>query len=112
MNIQRLLKKNGISLQLVAITALSVVASFAIGIKSSNNLRTIASLEAVSGRLTGDIDGDDAVTLHDVIEVLEIVRGYKEPTTSQLKTDPNGDGQLTIDDALRLLHDLQLSNTR
>ena len=98
--------------QVIGLTVLCVVASFAIGLKSSNNVRTIASLEAVGSRLTGDINGDSQISLADVIETLEIVRGYKEATPDQLKADPNGDGRLTIDDALRLLHDLQLSHVR
>ena len=52
------------------------------------------------------MDGNGIVTVQDAIAVLEIVRGYQTVTPEQLLSDPNGDGVLTMDDALRILRTL------
>ena len=54
------------------------------------------------------MDGDGSVGLQDAIVILEIVQGYAKATPDQLRADPNRDGQLTIDDALRILATLSL----
>jgi hypothetical protein len=51
------------------------------------------------------VNHDGQVTLRDAIVILEVTQ-YGEATPDQLLADPNGDGQLTVDDALRILHDL------
>lgn len=98
------------SLPLLALGCLSVVASFAIGMRTAGDVQTITPSEAVGTRVTGDMNADGIVNVADVIEILEVVRGYKQATTEELSVDPNGDGVLTVDDALRLLHDLQISH--
>lgn len=85
---------------------LAVTSSFFIGVKTAGDVETIAPSEAGGVRITGDINSDSVVDERDVIVILEIARGYEEATPDQLLADPNGDGHLTVDDAIRLLHDL------
>ena len=98
--------------QLAALGTLCVVASFGVGVKLSTEFRSISPLEAEDSRITGDIDGSGSVDLRDVILILEVARGYRDTLPDELKADPNGDGRLTIDDAIRLLHDLHTSQAR
>lgn len=85
---------------------IGVVGSFALGIQSAGDVTPIAPLEAHVTTVTGDMNGNGILDPLDVAEILEVVQGYEQPTPEQLASDPNADGQLTIDDALRLLHDL------
>lgn len=56
----------------------------------------------------GDIDGNGTVDIADAISILEIVQGYAPSTPEQLRADPNSDGVLTVDDAIRILSILSL----
>lgn len=94
--------------QTAVVAALCVVGSFAVGMNTSDNVRTIASLEAGMPLGDGDADGNGVVDIHDVIELLEVVRGYRETVPQHLIADPNGDGEITVDDALQLLNELAL----
>ncbi|MDD5751744.1 MAG: dockerin type I repeat-containing protein [Candidatus Peribacteraceae bacterium] len=82
---------------------LCLAASFAVGIQTAGEVQPIALIEAGSPVSTGDMDGNGIVTGQDAIVILEIVRGYRTATPEQLLSDPNGDGALTSDDALRIL---------
>ncbi len=82
-----------------------MLSAFTIGTQTSGNVRTVGSTEALGGRLAGDVNGDDTVDTRDVIVILEIANGYRQPDAKALLGDPNADGKLTIDDALRILHD-------
>lgn len=86
--------------------ALCVVGSFAVGIRTAGDVRTISPLAAETIELSGDIDGNGQIDLNDVIGILEVAQGYREPTPGELRVDPNNDGVLSIDDALRLLYEL------
>lgn len=87
---------------------LCVVGSFALGIQSAGDVRTISHLQAASTyALPGDFDFNGKKDVNDVIVLLELVQGYAETTPEHLKADPNADGALTVDDALSLLHDVQ-----
>jgi hypothetical protein len=90
---------------LLILAMLSIGMSFALGIQSAGDVETIEPLEAQTLQLDGDIDGDGVVDPRDAAAILEIALGYEQPTVAQLKADPNDDGQLTVDDALRILHD-------
>lgn len=83
-----------------------MVASFALGIHTAGDIAPIASLQADGPAREGDMNDDGTVDIHDVIAILEIVRGERAATAHHLRVDPNTDGQLTIDDALHLLQTL------
>lgn len=85
---------------------LCILSSFSLGIKTAGDVETIAPTEAGGMQITGDMNEDGRLSIHDAIEILEIAQGYKEATPEQRMADPNGDGQLTVDDAVRLLHDI------
>ena len=94
-------------MQILSLGLVSVIGSFALGIQTAGEIKTIASLGAEGTELQGDIDGNGRLDIQDVIEILEVAKGYKDPTPKQLKADLNDDGALTIDDALSLLHTLR-----
>ena len=89
--------------KVLMIGAATVASAFFVGIQTAGDIRPISLIEAGSGELRGDIDGNGVVDIHDAIAVLDIAQGYEDPSVEQLKADPNGDGLLTVDDALRIL---------
>lgn len=93
-------------LRVLLFSGICVAASFLIGIQSAGEVQPIALIEAGSVSQVGDITGDGSVDVQDVIHILEIVQGYRQATPDDLRADPNGDGMLTIDDALRILRTL------
>lgn len=93
-------------LQLSVLGIACVTAAFALGIQSAGDVRTIAALVAGNPLGDGDFTADGIVDTEDVVRVLEIVRGYTEATPEDFRADPNGDGLITIDDALTLLHSI------
>lgn len=95
-------------LSILSLGALAVVSSFTLGIKTAGDVRTVSPMEASGTRIAGDINNDGIVDTRDVIAILEVARGYKEATPDELLADPNGDGSLTIDDAIRILSDLSI----
>ncbi len=88
--------------------ALAVISSFTLGIKTAGDVQPVSPSEASGTRVSGDINNDNTVDIRDAILILEIARGYEEATPSELLADPNGDGRLTIDDAIRILNDLSI----
>ncbi len=98
--------KRSVQPHIIVLGILCVLSSFSLGIKTAGDVETIAPTEAGGMHITGDMNEDGRVTVHDAIEILEIAQGYKEATAEQLLADPNGDGQLSVDDAVRLLHDI------
>lgn len=93
-------------IRIAALGTLCVVASFALGIHTAGDIAPIASLQADGPAREGDMNDDGTVNLQDVIEILEIVRGRTQATAHHLRVDPDADGHVTIDDAIRLLHTL------
>lgn len=87
---------------------LSVLGSFTAGVRTAGDVHTISPLAAETVELPGDIDGNGYRDLKDAIVILEIAQGYREPTAKELNADPNGDGILTVDDAIALLQELRL----
>ncbi|MDD5623749.1 MAG: hypothetical protein PHI23_03500 [Candidatus Peribacteraceae bacterium] len=102
--LQRIL--SGQSLKMLGLGAMCVVASFAVGIRTAGEVQPITLIEAGSTAQQGDMDGSGSIDLQDVISILEIAQGYHTPSPRELLADPNGDGQLTVDDALRLLRQI------
>lgn len=96
------------NLRLLAIGAACIVSSFVIGIKTAGDVQPVSLIEAGGPAVAGDVDGSGSVDLRDVILILEVSQGYVDATSDQLEADPNGDGALTVDDALRLLSTLSL----
>lgn len=93
--------------QILSLGLVSVIGCFALGIQTAGDIKAIATLGAEGTELRGDVDGNNRLDIQDVIDILEVARGYKDPTPDQLKADPNHDGSLTIDDALSILHTLR-----
>lgn len=87
---------------------LAVISSFALGLKTAGDIQTVAPMQASGTEVTGDMDASGFVDIRDAITILEIVRGYRSATPEELLADPNGDGMLTIDDAISILHDLSI----
>ena len=96
------------NLRAIALGTVCIVSSFAIGIQSVGEVQPVTLIEAGSIEQPGDIDGDGDVDLQDAIRILEIAQGYEPVTPAELKADPNRDGALTVDDALRILTVLSL----
>lgn len=94
--------------KLLALSMLCLVSSFAIGIKSAGEVQPFTIIEAGGMTQAGDVDENGTVDLQDVILILEFTKGYSVPSPEQLKADPTGDGQFTVDDALRILSTLSL----
>lgn len=94
------------SLQIALVGSLCIAASFVIGIQSAGDVRPITLIEAGSALRAGDLDGDGVLTARDAAEALEIVQGYKTATPEQLKVDPDGDGRISVTDALWILRRL------
>ena len=94
--------------RVLALGVACIVSSFAIGIQSVGEIQPVTLIEAGSVQQAGDMDGNGSIDIQDAISVLEIAQGYKEATPDQLRADPNGDGQLTVDDALRILATLAI----
>lgn len=87
---------------LLPLGLLAVTASFGLGMQTGGTLRTInGSLATDSPR--GDLNGDGTVDEADVIAILEVAQGYRTATPQELAADPNGNGVLGVDDAIRVL---------
>ena len=85
---------------------LAVVASFGLGIKSAGDVHTVQVSSATDESVRGDLTGDGTVDAHDAIAILEIAQGYRTATPAELRADPNDNGYLTVDDAIRILRSL------
>lgn len=94
--------------KLIAYGMLSIALSFVVGTQSVGEVQPFTLIEAGSTELAGDVDGNGMVDLQDVIRILEISQGYAVATPAELAADPVRDGQLTVDDALRVLSTLSL----
>ncbi len=95
-------------MRLVVAGATCLVLSFFIGIQTAGDVQPISLIEAGGTQIEGDMNGSGDLDINDVVVILEVVRGYREMTPELLNADPNDDGQLTIDDALRILSTLSL----
>jgi len=96
------------NIQLLVLSIFCLTGSFAIGMRSAGQVQPIHLIEAGGTLQAGDVDGNGIVDIHDAIEILEIAQGYSTATPDQLQADPNNDGVLTVDDAIRILSLLSL----
>lgn len=85
---------------------LAVISSFTAGVKTAGDVKTVQPMEASGTGLSGDVNADGTVDVRDAIVILDIARGYDTATVEELRADPNDDGKLTIDDAIRILNNL------
>jgi hypothetical protein len=92
-------------LTLVPLALIAGAASFGIGVQTSDQLRTIQGSAATEAP-RGDVTGDGMVDARDAAIILEIAQGYRKATPSELAADPNSNGQLTVDDAIRVLRSI------
>lgn len=90
---------------MVILGVLSITGSFAMGVQTAGDMKAIAPLQA-NEEIKGDMNDNGRVDQEDIAMILEVVKGTRHPTPTMLHRDPNGDGQLTIDDAMHLLRDL------
>lgn len=96
-------------LKIISIGTACVMSSFALGIHSAGDVQPFTIIEAGGQTpVHGDVNGDSTVNLQDVIHILEVSQGYRTVTASALRGDPNRDGILSVDDALRILKHLTL----
>lgn len=89
--------------QILTLGLLCIATSFSFGMQTAGDLQPFTLSEAGSDALRGDMNADGAVDKTDATIILEIAQGYRAPTPDQLKADPNQDGTLTVDDAMRIL---------
>ena len=92
----------------LSVAAACLVGSFLVGISTAGEITPASLIEAGGVPFAGDVDGNGVVDATDARVILEIASGYTEATAVQLKADPNGDGQLTVDDAIRILSTVAL----
>lgn len=90
-------------LGVLALGICAVIGSFALGVRSTGTVQPFTLIEAGSIALRGDMDGDGTLTVKDVRTLLEIAQAYRRASPQQRAADPSGDGQITADDAIRLL---------
>lgn len=96
------------NLKVLASGAACIIGSFVIGIQTAGDVQPVSLIQAGGTPYAGDVDGSGTVDVSDVLIILEVAQGYSSATTDQLKADPNGDGQLTVDDAIGILSTLSL----
>jgi hypothetical protein len=96
------------NLKLAATGMACIVGSFLVGIQTAGDVQPVSLIQAGGTPFAGDVDGSGTVDMSDVLVILEVAQGYSIATTDQLKADPNADGQLTVDDAIRILSKLSI----
>ena len=84
----------------------AVVGSFSAGVYSTANVHPVHLIEAGS-YARGDMNENAILDSEDVRILLEVAMGYTETTAKHLLLDPNDDGVITVDDALRVLSQLE-----
>lgn len=93
-------------LTLVPIAALATATSFGLGLRTADVFQTVEFSSADDDERRGDVNADGTVDERDAIVILEIAQGYRTPTAAERNADPNGNGVLTVDDAIRVLRSL------
>ena len=94
--------------KLLGLSLFCLVSSFAVGIQTAGDVHPFTIIEAGGLLQPGDVDENGTVDIHDAIRILEFSQGYEIPSSEALRADPNGDGQFTVDDAIRILSRLAL----
>lgn len=85
-----------------------ILGSFAFGMSTNQNSQPAQLIEAGRNDAAGDMNQNGQHDLEDIIIILEATQGYRTLTPIQEASDPNLDGQITVDDALMLLNLLSL----
>jgi len=93
------------AMTLVPLSVFAIVASFGLGMQTAGDLRAIDASSATETP-RGDVTGDGTVDVRDVVLILEVSQGYRDATPAELTADPNENGVLTVDDAIRVLRTL------
>lgn len=96
-------------LSLLPLGLLAVTASFVVGVQTSGTLQTI-QWSSANETPRGDINADGMIDAADVILILETAQGYRSATPDELAADPNGNGILAVDDAIRILRTMTSSS--
>ena len=92
------------TLRAVGLGAFCVAVSFGFGMNMAGTVNPFEESQASEGEIVpGDMNGDGLVNSRDAVVILEIVRGYRSAQPEELRRDPNGDGRIELDDALRVL---------
>lgn len=94
--------------QILCMSIVALAGSFTVGVQTVGEVTPIRLIEAGSTEIRGDLDGSGVVDIQDVTIILEIANGYRSALPEELKRDPNGDGRLTVDDALMIIEDLSV----
>ena len=91
---------------LTVLAVASVAASFTLGFRSADDVKTFQSIQAGSSNLPGDFNSDGLVNVQDAILGLEMSQGFTNTTPEAFKADPNKDGSITVSDVLTVLKQL------
>ncbi len=94
------------ALTLVPLALFVAVASFSIGTRTAGDLRAIQYSSATDDSVRGDLTADGVIDERDVIVMLEIAQGYRTATPAELEADPNNNGVIGVDDAIRILRSM------
>ncbi len=70
---------------------------------SGNPLQRDYELRFTTGGITGDINGDDNISLADAVLVLQILAGSEPLSEVHKETDLNGDGKVGLEEAVYIL---------
>ncbi|HRH93737.1 MAG TPA: hypothetical protein PKV72_04380 [Candidatus Peribacteria bacterium] len=81
--------------------------AFAVGIQTAGDVRPLVEPTRAGIRLSGDMDGNDVVNAADARLALEVARGYREATLSELEADTNQDFRITMEDVSAILEMLE-----
>lgn len=100
-------------IQVASFGALCVMGSFLLGVETAGDVQTFGRSQAgelipATATVAGDMTGEGDVTIEDVIIILEIAQGRQDVQPEAIAADPNHDGTLTVDDALRVLRTMAL----
>jgi len=107
MSLQKILTAHRKTLSILALGCASVASSFGLGIYTADTVQPVSLIEAGSTEVRGDLNMNGQIDLGDVRLILEVAQGYRMASAEDLRADPNDDGMLTVDDAMRLLSQIE-----
>jgi hypothetical protein len=102
------LTHHGRNIKTFALGTLCLLGAFVFGIETAGEVEPITLGEAGNIVMRGDLNANGVLDREDVAIVLEVVQGYRQLEPHLLQADPNGDGRLTVDDAIAILDDLSV----
>ncbi|MDD5469477.1 MAG: hypothetical protein PHO92_01615 [Candidatus Peribacteraceae bacterium] len=107
MSLQKIFAAHRKTLSILTLGCASIAASFGLGIYTAGTVQPVSLIEAGSTEVRGDMNGNGKIDLEDVRLILEVAQGYRTASAEELRADPNDDGMLTVDDAMRLLSQIE-----